>query len=46
MQKKPAKPFQRTVATQRLDPDFESWLESWTPRSVAERRQLDSSCRG
>jgi hypothetical protein len=40
MPKKPRKPFQRTVAVPRIDPDFECWLESWIPRSIAERRLI------
>jgi hypothetical protein len=38
--KQERKPFQRTVATPRIDPDFDNWMEAWTPRSVQERQRM------
>lgn len=40
MPRRRTKPFQRTIATPRIDPDFESWntwVDEWTPHSVQER---------
>jgi hypothetical protein len=38
--KKVPKRLGYTPPTPRLDPDFDSWVEAWTPRSVSERQRL------
>lgn len=40
---KRSKPFQRTIATPRIDPDFETWMDAFTPRSIAERQRIPAS---
>lgn len=37
MRQQHRKPFGYTLPAPRLDPDFDSWMEEWRPRSVQER---------
>lgn len=32
--------FGYTLPAPRLDPDFDSWMEEWRPRSVQERQRM------
>lgn len=44
MARTPRNPFQRTVSVPRIDPDFDSWMDAWMPRTIQERarRQADA----